>query len=543
MECESYLKKCGYNAEVKQMLDGCNQHLNGSAKTPITASNDDEEEELSLFGNPSPAPAPQPAQQSSKPSKSSKSSKPNQPTQLEEEKVSGGFGLELEEEDDAAPAPTYNPQPVQPTRTSEPAFILEPEPEPEPEPVYTPQPEPVYTSEIAPEPEPEPEIILFTEPEPEPEPVHALVVEPESTKAQESVKEEEPVYIPKPAERPRKEILFKVSKSFLEFPEYGGEASIDVTSDDGWKVTDKPAWITVQRNANTLTIKVAVNERFTAREGDIVLTNDNHVELRVVVAQERNSDYMNLSAQLIDDTEGDGGRYTIKVSCNKTWKVGTLPNWCTAEPNGETLSIRLSANQSGAARQAQIVITANNSVLPAQVITVKQAPIHDYITINPNIITSSGKSSIATVRVASDKAEYRIQGLPYWCKIKQQTAKEFVIEIADNSGGAAREAVCDVVIDGGKSDKLVIRQEDRLTYISVSPKIITASKRGGTIMVNVKSSGPWRVVNLPDWCQVTDQTDTTFTLSIDENKTNNPRRVSFSVSTGGMRESIEVKQE
>lgn len=545
MECEAYLKECGYNAEVQQILNACNQQLKGSTPAPVTqSSSDEDEEELSLFGNPSPAPAPQPqpAQQSSKSNQPSKPSKPSQPshsTQPTAPAAGVGFGLELEEEDEAAPAPTYTPQP---TSTPEPEPELEPEPEPEPEPVYTPVPEPVFTSEIEPEPEPEP-IIILTEPEPEPEPVHALVVEPEPTKAQESVKEEEPVYIPQPVERPRKEILFKVSKSFLEFPEQGGESRIDVTSDDGWKVADKPAWVTVQRNGNTLTIKVAVNERFTAREGDIVLTNDNHVELRVVVAQERNSDYMNLSAQLIDDTEGDGGRYTIKVSCNKTWKVGTLPDWCTAEQNGENLSIRLDANKSGAARQAQIVITANNSVLPAQVITVKQSPIHDYIIINPNIITSSGKSSIATVRVETDQAEYRIEGLPSWCTIKQQTAKGFVIEIADNSGGASREAQCDVTIAGGKSEKLLIRQEERLTYIMVSPKIITASKRGGTITVNVKSSGPWRVVNLPDWLQVTAQTDYTFTLSIDENKTNGPRRVCFSVSTGGLRESIEVKQE
>ena len=48
---------------------------------------------------------------------------------------------------------------------------------------------------------------------------------------------------------------------------------------------------------------------------------------------------------------------------------------------------------------------------------------------------------------------------------------------------------------------------------------------------------------MPDWCQVTEETDNSFTLSIGENKTGAPRRVSFSVSTGGVRESIEVKQE
>ncbi len=564
MECETYLKQCGYDAEIQKMLDDCNRHLNGSQTKPAdkpqpketpketpkqspkpaaqpapkpqpqpvaqpapSPALEEEEEVLNLFGNPSPAP-----QQAPQQNKSGKSSKPAQPVQpVEEEPLftpaptyntpastpsAGGFGLELVEEDDAAPAPTYTPEPAKPTYTPEPVFIPEPEPEPEP-------------------------LIL---PEPTPEPVQVVVAEPEPVKQPETViKDEEPVYIPKPVERPRTEIIFRVSKSFLEFPERGGEAQVTVTADEGWKVTESPSWVNAQRKGNNVEIKVAANERFTAREGDIVLTNDNLVELRVVVAQERNSDYMNLSAQLIDDTEGDGGRYTIKVNSNKAWKTNPLPGWCTTEANGENLVIRLSANKSGVTRQTEIEVTAINSVLPKQVITVKQSPIHNYIVISPNIITSSGRSSIATVKVESDQTEYRVEGLPYWCSVKQQTPTSFIVEIADNSGGDKREAQANVTVAGGKSDILIIRQEERLNYISVSPKIITASARGGVITVNVKSSGPWRVVNMPDWCQVTEETDNTFTLSIGENKTGAPRRVSFSVSTGGVRESIEVKQE
>lgn len=578
MECETYLKQCGYDAEIQKMLDDCNRHLNGSQPKPAaqpapkpqpqpvaqpapSPAVEEEEEVLDLFGNSSPAPQSAPQQ-----SKSGKSSKPAQPVQpVEEEPLftpaptystpastpsAGGFGLELVEEDDAAPAPTYTPEPAKPTYTPEPAkptYTPEPaKPTYTPEPVFIPEPEPEPEPLILPEPTPEPVQVVVAEPEPvkQPEPVQVVAAEPEPVKQPETViKDEEPVYIPKPVERPRTEIIFRVSKSFLEFPERGGEAQVTVTADEGWKVTESPSWVNAQRKGNNVEIKVAANERFTAREGDIVLTNDNHVELRVVVAQERNSDYMNLSAQLIDDTEGDGGRYTIKVNSNKAWKTNTLPGWCTTEANGENLVIRLSANKSGVTRQTEIEVTAINSVLPKQVITVKQSPIHNYIVISPNIITSSGRSSIATVKVESDQTEYRVEGLPYWCSVKQQTPTSFIVEIADNSGGDKREAQANVTVAGGKSDILIIRQEERLNYISVSPKIITASARGGVITVNVKSSGPWRVVNMPDWCQVTEETDNSFTLSIGENKTGAPRRVSFSVSTGGVRESIEVKQE
>ena len=513
MECETYLSQCGYNAEVQQMLDECNAHLLGAQETPAPAPAPQPQPQPKpqpAYSTPAPAPAPTPA--------------------------GDGFALELVEEDDSAPAPTYTPEPA-PAPTPEPVFT------PEPEPIYTSEPEPASVFTPAPEPEPEPDILIA--PEPEPEPVHVYVAEPEPTPTQASVKEKEaePEYIPQPIEQPKKESVFKASKSFLEFPERGGEAQIDVTADAAWRVAETPSWISVVRKNNTLYIKIAANERFSDREGDIVLKTDHAAELRVVIAQARNSDYLSLDAQLIDDTEGDGGKYTIKVNSSKPWKTNVLPSWCIAEVNGENLVIRLLANKSDTVRQTVVEVRMPQSVVPERYLIVKQVPIHNYITINPNIITSTGKSSIATVTVETDMQDYRIEGLPYWCTIKQKSGTSFVVEIADNSGGAAREAQCTVAVEGGKNDKLIIRQEDRLNYVSVSPKIITASKRGGVITVNVKSSGSWRVVNLPDWCQVTEETESTFTLSIDENKTDAPRRASFSVSTGGVRESMEVKQE
>jgi len=536
------------------------------AQSTLSSTNDEEEEVLSLFGDPTPAPTP--AHTETKSQKQTKSKKQQEPVYTQPQSTSNsGFGLELVEEDETTPMPSKKSEPAPaPKPKQEPVLVLEPEPEPEhvfaptPAPAPQPEPEPIVTPEPdiwstpapapAPEPEPEPEIWPTYTPAPEPEPAPApkpepvFVPEPEPepvvapTLAPEPIKE-----TPKPVEQIKKEIIFKVSKSYIEFPELGGEGSVEVTSDEAWSVSENPSWITTERTNNTLRIKAVRNERFSDREGDIVLSNENHVELRIVVAQARNSDYLNLSAQLIDDTEGDGGKYTIKVSSNKAWTTNVLPAWCTVENNGTTMSIHLEANETGAARQTKIEVSVPQSAVSKQVITVKQSPIHDYIAISPNLITSSGKASVATIKVASDKAEYRVENLPYWCTVKQQTPTSFVLEIADNRGGAAREAQCRVTIAGGKSDQLIIRQEERLHFITVSPKIITASQRGGVITVKVQSSGAWRVVNLPEWCQVEEETATTFKLSIDANDSGYPRRAVFSVSTGGVRESIEIKQE
>ena len=465
--------------------------------------------------------------------------------------TSTGFDLVDEESEtlplfDPAPAPAPTPaQPTKPTNSHTPApdpkpaagaVTLEPEAEElqlfEPEPTPAPAPEPVMMQEPEPIKEPEPEPVVAPEPVVEPEPIK----EPEP----EPVVAPEPE--PEPVDMPKKEVVFGVSKTLLEFPQAGGESQVEVVSNEAWEVVESPAWVTTTRNGDILTIHAAKNDHLSDREGDVVLSNEHLVEIRVVVTQARSNDYLTLSAQMIDDTDGDGGWYTITVNSNKAWKVSAVPEWCKTERDGDDLLIKLTINKTGMIRETTIDVTVPGSSLEKKQIIIKQASIHDFLVLNPNIITSSGKASLATVKIETDLPNYRVEGLPYWCKVSHRTATSFVIEIADNAGGDAREAECKVTA-GHRSESLVIKQEDRLNYVMVSPKIVTASRRGGTITVKVTSSGPWRVVNLPDWCQVTEEGAATFKLNINENLTGAPRSASFSVSTGVIRESMEIKQE
>ena len=59
MECETYLKQCGYDAEIQKMLDDCNRHLNGSQTKP--ADKPQPKETPKETPKQSPKPAAQPA--------------------------------------------------------------------------------------------------------------------------------------------------------------------------------------------------------------------------------------------------------------------------------------------------------------------------------------------------------------------------------------------------------------------------------------------------------------------------------------------------
>lgn len=370
--------------------------------------------------------------------------------------------------------------------------------------------------------------------EPKPEPKQEPKPEP---------KVEEPAHDPEPVDEPKKEIVFKVDRTFVEFTETGGETQVNVTSDENWKVAETPQWISAQRKGNTLVIRVARNERFSDREGDVIITNDNYVELSVVVAQDKNHDYLKLSAELINDVEGSGGLYTFVVSCNKEWQAKSPVDWCITEIKDGKLEVWLDENISGAARETQVDVFMTHLPDAKQLIRISQDTLNHYIRVKPNILTSSGKTSLARIHVRTDQPSYRIEGLPAWCTVKEQDKESFVLEIADNTGGAAREAKCRVIIEGGNGQTLVIQQEERKNFVTVTPKIVRASARGGIITVRVSSSGNWRVVNLPEWCEETEKTEDSFKLSIGPNDTGAPRTSTFSISTAGIRETVEVRQE
>lgn len=354
------------------------------------------------------------------------------------------------------------------------------------------------------------------------------------------IEEEEEVVVPIAPVVPEKKARFSVDQQTLDFAETGGQKNVLVTADTEWTVSQKPDWIQTKKNKNTLTIICSANTRQSAREADVVLTDKGKQELVIIVAQDKNNDYINLSANIIK-SKGKKSAYVVKVSSNKNWDVTTFPMWCDIQRNGEELTVTLEQNRSGSERQGEIEISSSSETVH-QVIKVVQAFQH-FLSISPMTITAAdGKSGTATINVDTDCESYTFEDLPNWCSIRQQTQTSFILDIHDNLGGRAREAQCRVIA-ADQTALLTVKQGERLADLTVSPKLVSASQNGGVITIKVQSSSTWRIVNLPEWCEIKSQTDNDFILRILKNDTAEPRTATFSVSVSGVRENITVQQD
>ena len=334
-------------------------------------------------------------------------------------------------------------------------------------------------------------------------------------------------------------------KQEVEFPYSGGKYQVTVQSKSNWQVTYIPNWITVNRNGNLLSITCDANNMDSARKDEIILTDKNEYEWTITIIQEKCRDYLDVQYSYLDDKSGDAVIYTVNIKSNKLWCVKRAPNWCETETSLNSLKIKMERNMTGQTREGEIEITASKPDTPdylRKFIRLKQAPIQNYLILSHKIISDeSGKGGKRTITVDTDFSSYRIEEIPDWCRILQKDETSFVIEFDSNSGGIAREGVCKVTA-GSQSKTLTLKQGARLNFIDLSVRRISAKNSGGIITINVQSSGIWQIVNLPEWCQVREQAENYFVLSISKNE-NGPRKATFSVSASGVEENITVEQE
>jgi hypothetical protein len=251
------------------------------------------------------------------------------------------------------------------------------------------------------------------------------------------------------------EIIFKVDTRYLSFPAEGGSQQVYVEANCPWQIYSSPEWTEVRRLGGRLTIICAENTQLSDREDDIVLRLKQGQIIRITVAQDKNGDVLNLSANMVNENDGDGGSYVIYVRANKPYKASTIAQWCRVNASADSLVLSLDENRSGRDRQCEVEVMVSEQL--KKTIIVKQVPLQH--------------------------------------------------------------------------------------YVLVSPQIVTATKRGGSISIHVDSNEKWRVVNLPAWCLISEQTNDSFLLEISPNDTSVSRTGSFSVSAYGIRKSVTVKQE
>lgn len=138
-----------------------------------------------------------------------------------------------------------------------------------------------------------------------------------------------------------------------------------------------------------------------------------------------------------------------------------------------------------------------------------------YIRTNPAELLFTKQGGEYVVSIDYDGYMWDVTYEPSWCTVDKND-KSFTIHCDRNYSGSDREDYITI-----KSGKLVtqvyIGQYGHATYLTLSDNYVKVDSSGGSIDIEMETDGDDFEFFGPDYCSVTDQTPTGFTLSFDEN--------------------------
>ena len=193
-------------------------------------------------------------------------------------------------------------------------------------------------------------------------------------------------------------VIFSVDKNEHSVAAAGGDFSVKVTHNIGYKINSQPEWVkqadkTTSGNTDTFSFKAEANTSTVAREGVIVLCNDNNECVPVTVKQAGANATLSVSPASMTFTAKSESK-TFSVTSNTDWTMTSDAAW-----------VKLSATDGSG--NAQVTVTAEENTATKQRIATITLKTKDGKTTATVKLSQNGADII--FRIDGDNREYKVE--------------------------------------------------------------------------------------------------------------------------------------
>ena len=222
-------------------------------------------------------------------------------------------------------------------------------------------------------------------------------------------------------------VIFSVDKNEHSVAAAGGDFSVKVTHNIGYKINSMPDWVKQTDKANsgnvdTYTFKTEVNTSTAAREGVIVFCNDNNECVPVTVKQAGASTTLSVSPAELTFTAKPESK-SFSVSSNTDWSVASSADWVkigTTSGSGNA-QVTASAEENTATTQRTATITLKTTDGKATAtIKVTQNPADVVFSIDIKEFSIDAKGEEITIKIKHNTA-YSVKSMPDWVNQTNKT--------------------------------------------------------------------------------------------------------------------------
>ena len=222
-------------------------------------------------------------------------------------------------------------------------------------------------------------------------------------------------------------VIFSVDKNEHSVAAAGGDFSVKVTRNIGYKINSQPEWVKQPDKANsgnvdTYTFTAEANTSTEAREGVIVFCNDNNECIQVTVKQAGAKASLSVSPAELTFTAKPESK-SFSVSSNTDWSVASSADWVkigTTSGSGNA-HVTASAEENTATTQRTATITLKTTDGKATAtIKVTQNPADVVFSIDIKEFSIDAKGEEITIKIKHNSA-YSVKSMPDWVNQTNKT--------------------------------------------------------------------------------------------------------------------------
>ena len=246
----------------------------------------------------------------------------------------------------------------------------------------------------------------------------------------------------------------------------------------------------------------------------------------------------------------DGGTQTITFSSTQAWTAGVEADktWCTISPaNGEagaaaTMTITVAKNKTYDSRSAVVTIVSEGV---EQAITVTQSQIDSFsFTGAPKDVLPATENTFV-ITTAENTGTPTVGALPDWITVVTAPAVKGIsnttltFTVKENTTFDPREATITITSGTAAPESFVVKQVQNDSFTISGQPTETFGINGGTFTITTaENTGAPTVGELPEWITIATApaakglTETKFTFTVKENKTNDVHSAEITVTSG-----------
>ena len=222
-------------------------------------------------------------------------------------------------------------------------------------------------------------------------------------------------------------VIFSVDKNEHSVAAAGGDFTVKVTHNIGYKINSQPEWVkqtgkVPSGNTDTYTFTAEANTSTEAREGVIVFCNDNNECIQVTVKQAGAKASLSVSPAELTFTAKPESK-SFSVSSNTDWSVASSADWVkigTTSGSGNA-HVTASAEENTATTQRTATITLKTTDGKATAtIKVTQNPADVVFSIDIKEFSIDAKGEEITIKIKHNSA-YSVKSMPDWVNQTNKT--------------------------------------------------------------------------------------------------------------------------